>query len=154
MTFTIKPQTISGTLNVSTKKTYTGKEITLSSGEYTLTKIGKTYVEGQDFELSYEDNTNAGTATVYANGIGNYTGSVKATFTIQKLSLTDSHVVVEPEKIADQIYTGNRSNRILPYIIRMMMDEAVKFQTQTIPCLTVIIRTLVRQPSPSQVRRT
>ncbi len=82
------------------KKTYTGKEITLSSGEYTLTKIGKTYVEGQDFELSYEDNTNAGTATVYANGIGNYTGSVKATFTIQKLSLTDSHVVVEPEKIA------------------------------------------------------
>ena len=95
-------------LNVSTKKTYTGKEITLSSGEYTLTKIGKTYVEGQDFELSYEDNTNAGTATVYANGISNYTGSVKATFTIQKLSLTDSHVVVEPEKIADQIYTGNQ----------------------------------------------
>ena len=107
VTFTIKPQTISGTLNVSKKKTYTGKEITLSSGEYTLTKTGKTYVEGQDFELSYEDNTNAGTATVYANGIGNYTGSVKATFTIQKLSLTDSHVTVEPNPIGDKIYTGN-----------------------------------------------
>lgn len=120
VTFTIKPQTISGTLNVSTKKTYTGKEITLSSGEYTLTKIGKTYVEGQDFELSYEDNTNAGTATVYANGIGNYTGSVKATFTIQKLSLTDSHVVVEPEKIADQIYTGNQ---IKPDITLYYQDD-------------------------------
>ncbi len=108
VTFTIKPQTISGTLNVSKKKTYTGKEITLSSGEYTLTKIGKTYVEGQDFELSYGDNIDAGKATVYANGIGNYTGSVKATFIIQKLSLADSHVVVEPEKIADQIYTGNQ----------------------------------------------
>jgi len=34
------------------------------------------------------------------------------------------------------------------------MERSVKFQTQTIPCLTVIIRTLVRQPSPSQVRRT
>ncbi|MFR8813733.1 MAG: fibronectin type III domain-containing protein [Lachnospiraceae bacterium] len=120
VTFTIKPQTISGTLNVSTKKTYTGKEITLSSGEYTLTKTGKTYVEGQDFELSYEDNTNAGTATVYANGIGNYTGSVKATFTIQKLSLTDSHVVVEPKKIADQIYTGNQ---IKPDITLYYQDD-------------------------------
>ncbi len=115
--FTIKPQTISGTLKVSTKKTYTGKEITLSSSEYTLTKTGKTYVEGQDFELSYGNNIDAGTATVYANGIGNYTGSVKAPFTIQTLNLTDEHVVVEPAKIADQIYTGNliRPNIALYY---------------------------------------
>ncbi len=118
--FTIKPQTISGTLKVSTKKTYTGKEITLSSGEYTLTKTGKTYVEGQDFELSYGDNIDAGTATVYANGIGNYTGSVKAPFTIQKLNLTDNHVVVEPAKIADQIYTGNQ---IKPNIALYYQDD-------------------------------
>ena len=118
--FTIKPQTISGTLKVSTKKTYTGKEITLSSSEYTLTRTGKTYVEGQDFELSYGDNIDAGTATVYANGIGNYTGSVKAPFTIQKLNLTDEHVVVEPEKIADQIYTGNQ---IKPNIALYYRDD-------------------------------
>ena len=118
--FTIKPQTISGTLKVSKKKTYTGKEITLSSSEYTLTKTGKKYVEGKDFELSYGDNIDAGTATVYANGIGNYTGSVKAPFTIQKLNLTDEHVVVEPEKIADQIYTGNQ---IKPNIALYYRDD-------------------------------
>lgn len=118
--FTIKPQTISGTLKVSTKKTYTGKEITLSSSECTLIKTGKKYVEGKDFELSYGDNIDAGKATVYANGIGNYTGSVKAPFTIQKLNLTDEHVVVEPEKIADQIYTGNQ---IKPNIALYYRDD-------------------------------
>ena len=78
VTFTIKPQTISGTLNVLAKKTYTGKEVTLSAGEYTLVKKGKTYVEGKDFELAYEDNTNAGTAVVYAKGMGNYTGKAES----------------------------------------------------------------------------
>lgn len=120
VTFTIKPQTISGTLNVLAKKTYTGKEVTLSAGEYTLEKKGKTYVEGKDFELAYEDNIDAGTAVVYAKGMGNYTGSVKNNFTIQKLSLTDSHVTVEPNPIGDKIYTGNA---IKPDIAVYYQDE-------------------------------
>lgn len=107
VTFTINPQKISGTLNVRAKKTYTGKEVTLSAGEYTLDKKGKTYVEGKDFELAYENNIDAGTAVVYAKGMGNYTGSVKNNFPIQKLSLTDPHVTVEPSPIGDKVYTGN-----------------------------------------------
>ena len=83
-------------------------------------KKGKTYVEGKDFELAYEDNTNAGTAVVYAKGMGNYTGSVKNNFTIQKLSLTDSHVTVEPNPIGDKIYTGNA---IKPDIAIYYQDE-------------------------------
>lgn len=38
--------------------------------------------EGQDYELSYENNRNAGTATVTVKGAGCYLGSVSRTFTI------------------------------------------------------------------------
>ena len=38
--------------------------------------------EGQDYELSYENNRNAGTATVTVEGAGCYLGSVSKTFTI------------------------------------------------------------------------
>ncbi len=103
--FTIKPASLTGTLNVTADKTYTGSAITLSSDEYTLKQTGRSYVEGKDYELSYENNTDAGTARVIAKGSGNYTGSVSANFTIDKLNITDEKVSVET--IGDRTYTGN-----------------------------------------------
>lgn len=41
----------------------------------------------QDFSVSYTDNLNAGTATATIVGIGNYSGQVVKTFTIQKANL-------------------------------------------------------------------
>lgn len=43
---------------------------------------GCTLVEGADYALSYANNAQPGTATVTATGIGAYTGSVSATFTV------------------------------------------------------------------------
>ena len=58
---------------------YTGSaiepEVTVMDGETTLTL-------GTDYEVSYSNNTNVGTATVTITGKGNYSGTVKKTFTI------------------------------------------------------------------------
>lgn len=63
---------------------YTGKEwkpeVTVSFNSATLTA-------GNDYTVSYENNINAGTATVTVTGKGNFTGSANTTFTIAKADL-------------------------------------------------------------------
>lgn len=59
-------------------KTYTGSEIT---PKFKLVYNGQTLSYSR-YTLSYENNINAGTATVTATGIGNYGGSVTAEFEI------------------------------------------------------------------------
>ncbi len=78
---------------------YTGKAITPEvhvrySGNSELLRKGK------DYRLKYENNINAGEATVYITGAGNYAGydNVK-TFTIKKISLKDETVFV-PSHVA------------------------------------------------------
>lgn len=60
--------------------TYNGSEqepkVTVRSSNVVLS-------EGQDYELSYENNRNAGTATVTIKGIGLYLGSISKTFEIR-----------------------------------------------------------------------
>lgn len=66
---------------------------------------GKELLKGTDFELSYANNVNCGTATVTISGKGNYTGKVEETFQItQKIQEKDvDYKVVLP---ADSIYDG------------------------------------------------
>ena len=45
---------------------------------------GRTLAAGTDYDVSYSSNVNVGTATVIVMGKGNYTGTVKAKFTIKK----------------------------------------------------------------------
>ena len=71
----IKDAEVSGITN----KTYTGKKIT----QKPVVKLGDTVLtEGQDYEVSYENNTNAGTAKVTITGTGKYKDSVIKTFKI------------------------------------------------------------------------
>lgn len=50
-----------------------------------LLTIGETILEkDEDYEISFSNNTNAGTALVTMKGLGNYTGSIQKTFTIEK----------------------------------------------------------------------
>ena len=50
---------------------------------------GKTLVEGIDYDISYKDNVDAGTATVTITGKGNYEGSTgEKTFEITKRAIT------------------------------------------------------------------
>ena len=62
-----------------TDTTYTGSEITQS---LTIRLEGVILIEGTDYTISYEDNTDIGTAKVIITGIGNYAGTVEKTFEI------------------------------------------------------------------------
>ena len=81
-------------------RTYTGKAIKdvepeVKIGDTTLTK-------GKDYKITYQNNTNAGTAFVIVTGKGQYKGKVVQFFTItsntQALSITNS--------IPDKTYNG------------------------------------------------
>lgn len=47
-----------------------------------VTVDGLNLMNGTDYDISYENNTNAGTATVKVTGIGNYSGEYTSQFTI------------------------------------------------------------------------
>ena len=72
--------------------------VTVSDGETILT-------EGTDYTVAYENNTNAGTASVVVTGIGTYTGTVTKAFTIEKaeqsLTVTPTEVTLEVGETAD-----------------------------------------------------
>ena len=81
--------------------TYTGEALT---PEPVVTYNGMTLAKGTDFTYSYENNVNAGTATVTITAVadGNYSGTASKTFTISPKALENSMI----QDIADQTYTG------------------------------------------------
>ncbi|MCI8301014.1 MAG: leucine-rich repeat protein [Lachnospiraceae bacterium] len=78
---------------ISSQKTLSDKDVTLSQTSYTYDGTAKTpdvtvkcgnetLTKDADYTVTYQDNVNAGTAKVIVSGIGNYTGAVTKTFTI------------------------------------------------------------------------
>lgn len=57
----------------------------------------KTLTAGVDYTVKYENNVNAGTATIKAIGAGSYAGEVTKTFTITKADLKDTEIVFEQD---------------------------------------------------------
>jgi len=84
VSFNINPASIKGaTVKLKrTTYTYTGKEKKPAITSVTL-KDG-TVLAATDYKFAYENNINAGTAKVYVKGIGNYTGTASAKFTIKQ----------------------------------------------------------------------
>lgn len=80
---------------------YTGSEI--EPGVMSVQLKGVTLSAGKDYEVSYSDNVNAGTAHCVITGIGKYSGSVSKPFTIHPLYLTDAVI----NDIPDQKWTGS-----------------------------------------------
>lgn len=72
-----------------TSYTYTGSAVKPS---VTVKTAEGTEIDKSNYEVSYENNVNAGTATVTVKGINNYEGSVSAAFTIKPRSITDTKV--------------------------------------------------------------
>lgn len=80
---------------------YTGSEIEPEVKSVRLK--GVTLSVGKDYEVSYSDNVNAGTAHCIITGIGKYSGSVSESFTIKPLYLTEAVI----SSIPDQKWTGS-----------------------------------------------
>ncbi len=62
-----------------------------------LELANKTLVEGTDYVVKYENNVNAGTATIRAIGAGSYAGEKTITFTIAKADLKNAEVIFDPD---------------------------------------------------------
>ena len=99
--FTINPKNASNlTISSIAAVTYNGSAqtptVTVKDGITTLTS-------GTDYTVSYSNNTNAGTATVTITGMGNYTGTKTANFTINPKNASNLTI----SSIAAVTYNGS-----------------------------------------------
>lgn len=104
-TFKILPRDIAGATVITSQKSYgyTGKEI---KPEVAVTlSDGTGLIFGTDYTVSYEDNTDIGTATVNVIGRGNYTGKANGSFGIGA-DIKDAEIVLSMDQY---IYSGRRN---------------------------------------------
>ena len=88
------------TISEIADQTYTGSAITPA---VTVKDGSKTLTIGNDYTVSYSNNTNVGTATVTVTGKGEYNGTTKtASFKIKARNASNFTI----SSIADQTYTG------------------------------------------------
>lgn len=66
------------------KFTYTGSEICPDMTVAKRTNATEVLTKDKDYSVSYENNVNAGKATITVTGMGDYTGTLTKTFTIEK----------------------------------------------------------------------
>ncbi len=71
---------------------YTGQAI---EPTVTVKDGNKTLTEGTDYTVTYQDNKNAGTATVTITGKGSYTGSTSQTFIIKRSTTEDAKTKIK-----------------------------------------------------------
>ena len=84
-----------------TNQVYTGEEINLPIT--VVDENGKSLVYKHDCDWTYSNNTSAGIATITINGIGNYTGTITETFTINPVVLTVAGVTLSE---SSYVYDG------------------------------------------------
>lgn len=97
--FTIDPQNISSfQVNPIAATPFTGAAIT---PQITVTNGTTALVAGKDYEVTYDQNVNAGTAHLWVNGTGNYTGSLEAIFRIDAVPMNRATITMP-----NQLYTG------------------------------------------------
>ena len=88
--FSILQKSIEGaTVSFSGSCIYTGSEL---NPVPTVKLDGKTLSLGSDYSVSYQNNINAGNAEAVITGVGNYTDSAEASFTITPLSISNASV--------------------------------------------------------------
>lgn len=87
-TYTILPKEVENDSVIATakEKYYTGKAVTLSEEDVTVTYNGKVLTAGNDYTVgNYKDNVEEGTALATVTFTGNYSGTVNVSFGISKI---------------------------------------------------------------------
>ena len=130
-TYTILPKEVENdsVIAAAKEKYYTGKAVTLSEEDVTVTYNGKVLTAGTDYTVgNYKDNVEEGTALATVTFTGNYSGTVNVSFGISKirakayakygngkLLLLRETVFCDPavlEEAADYDHGGKRNPRI------------------------------------------
>lgn len=120
---TVKAKDISTTATIADieAKTYTGEELkpelTVEDGETPLK-------EGIDYDVAYTDNVFPGTATATVTFKGNYTGTAKKTFEIQKATYN------KPTGISQSVVAGQ--NAVLTIPVDLANAEITSYGTITV----------------------
>lgn len=94
--YTIGKQSLTGAvvvLNQLDSYVYDGNPKTPGVSEV---KVGSTVIPASNYDVSYSDNINAGTAKVTVTGKGNCDGSVTATFTISRKTVNSDMITISP----------------------------------------------------------
>lgn len=98
-TFKITGEALSSKAKVDTSKWQSTVEFDFAKGNATqpnpvllLKSDESALTKGKDYTVSYSKNTKPGTATVIFTGKGKYTGTVKKTFKVKAIALTQSAV--------------------------------------------------------------
>ena len=96
----VKGKSLASFYMQAANKIYTGSAITT---EVTISDGNTVLREGTDYTLSYENNINAGIATVTATGMGNYDAesSISTTFLISPRHIKDVSVAAIPDETYD-----------------------------------------------------
>lgn len=105
-------------------RSYTGREIVLSSDELTVkrSKNDRTaFIPGEDYTVRYESNTAVGTATVYVEGVtkedgSGLTGRAKKTFKITPAKFEESDTVQYRITAPDEVPFA-KGGAVLPAVI-------------------------------------
>lgn len=90
-------------------------------------------VKDRDYSVSYTNSEKAGTAAVEITGKGLFTGTVKKTFSISKMSLTGEQISCSVTPKVEQNKAGAKPTVILAHTVdgrRMMMKEGVDYTVQ------------------------
>ena len=101
-TFTISQKNVTkDMIGAIAAQEYTGSAIT---PELVVMDGGVALSLGTDFDLKYDNNTNAGTATLTITGKGNYKGTADKTFTIERKDIAGAVIELEQSEFS---YNGS-----------------------------------------------
>lgn len=109
VTFNISARPLSSTtdsINITDADTayfYNGAEVKPTYTVVATLSAETTLVESQDYTASFSNNVDAGTATMTIEGKGNYSGTLSATYTINKLDISKATVTYTDS----YVYTGS-----------------------------------------------
>lgn len=105
LTVTPKDVSSSATIKDVDAQTYTGEALT---PDLTVEDGGAALTKGKDYDVVYTDNVFPGTATATVTFKGNYTGTAKKTFKIQKATYNS------PKEISQSVVAGQNAVLTIP----------------------------------------
>ncbi len=118
------PQPIEITSDMVSQIPDTVYSFTAQTPAAAVTYLGKGLVSGLDYEITYKNNIEAGTASYTVKGIGSFCGSVTKTFKINKLDISSAIIYYDEQRIP---YTGKT---ITPSITLMLPDGTLLTQNK------------------------
>ncbi|MBR5578102.1 MAG: hypothetical protein IKW28_03815, partial [Lachnospiraceae bacterium] len=103
-TFTIRPQELKDEMKAASMDNITVEYEKAGAKPYDKIILtnneGQTLVYNQDYTVTYENNKEAGSAAMVVKGKGNYTGSLKIPFTIEKASLSSEKITITLKEVS------------------------------------------------------